>query len=205
MNVKSNLLLLSGVFTFITAPSYADTIPMEAKTCTTCHGAEGLGTAKLAPMLAGLNADYIEKQLELFRSGERKNPLMAMEAGKLDTKEKREAVATYFSSLPTYEFHNLEKRGDAADIQTAARKLVYQGDWERDIPACATCHGASGMGVGPFPRLASQHADYIANQLNAWKNGTRKGDDLNMMENIASKLTNEEIQQLSYYFASFRY
>lgn len=61
------------------------------------------------------------------------------------------------------------------------------------------------MGVDKFPRLASQHADYLNTQLMAWKNGTRSGDPLNMMGTIAKNLTDEEIENLSYYFASLRY
>jgi cytochrome c553 len=117
----------------------------------------------------------------------------------------RAEVLQYFAQLPTWEFTDLEQRGDQADISNPYRKLVYQGDWDRNIPACSTCHGASGIGVDKFPRLASQQADYLQNQLHAWKNGTRSGDPLNMMSSIAKKLTDKEIENLSYYFASLRY
>ncbi|MDG2723245.1 cystathionine beta-synthase, partial [Vibrio parahaemolyticus] len=49
------------------------------------------------------------------------------------------------------------------------------------------------------------HADYLKTQLMAWKNGTRSGDPLNMMGTIAKNLTDKEIENLAYYFASLRY
>ena len=180
-------------------------MPEATETCSGCHQADGKGMPNIAPMLAGLNADYLEHQLILFSSGERQSAIMKGMADGVSDPAVRREVAEYFASLPSYEFTDLEQRGSQADIDNPYRKLVFQGDWDRNIPACATCHGPSGMGVDKFPRLASQHADYIQTQLNAWKNGTRKGDDLNMMGNIADKLTDDEIKNLSYYFASFRY
>ncbi len=189
----------------VTVGVKANAMPEKAGICTSCHGQDGKGQANIAPMLAGLNAGYLNQQIQLFLSGERKDPLMTPMAKELSDPQIRKEVTEYYSSLPTYEFTNLEQRGSQADISNPYRKLVYQGDWDRNIPACSTCHAASGMGVGPFPRLASQHAYYLKKQLHDWKNGARSGDPLNMMSTIAKKLTDDEIEKLSFYFASFRY
>ena len=85
----------------------------------------------------------------------------------------------------------------------AAEKLVKQGDWSRNIPACVACHGVSDTGVGQsFPPLLGQSATYIAAQLNAWRSGTRKNDPNDLMGHIARSLTDAEIKDLSTYFAS---
>jgi len=183
----------------------ATEMPAQAGVCASCHGQDGKGQPNIAPMLAGLSAEYLDSQIQLFLSGERKDPLMTPMAKELSDPQIRSEVTEYYASLPSYEFTDLEQRGSQADISNPYRKLVYQGDWDRNIPACSTCHAASGMGVGHFPRLASQHAYYLKKQLNDWKNGSRSGDPLNMMSTIAKKLTDEEIENLSYYFASFRY
>ncbi|EPS0661997.1 c-type cytochrome [Vibrio parahaemolyticus] len=183
----------------------ASSIPEKVSVCSGCHGQDGMGQPNIAPMIAGLNANYLNTQIELFLSGERQNVVMQGMAKELSDPAVRKAVMDYFANLPSYEFTNPEQRGDQADIRNPYRKLIFQGDWDRNIPACATCHGASGMGVDKFPRLASQHADYLKTQLMAWKNGTRSGDPLNMMGTIAKNLTDEEIENLSYYFASLRY
>lgn len=195
-------LLVSSTLLFLPLSLFAS---QNIKVCEACHGADGKGLPNVAPMLAGQNADYLESQLILFSSGVRQNQLMKPMAAQLsDPKDRREA-AEYFSKLPTFNFDQLEQRGTSVKMASPYRKLVYQGDWDRDIPACATCHGPSGMGVGQFPRLASQHADYTKAQLLAWKNGTRSGDPLNMMGSIAKKLTDDEITHIAEYFASYRY
>ncbi|HCH5063653.1 TPA: c-type cytochrome [Vibrio parahaemolyticus] len=183
----------------------ASSIPEKASVCSGCHGQDGMGQPNIAPMIAGLNANYLNTQIELFLSGERQNVVMQGMAKELSDPAVRKEVMDYFANLPSYEFTNPEQRGDQADIRNPYRKLIFQGDWDRNIPACATCHGTSGMGVDKFPRLASQHADYLKTQLMAWKNGTRSGDPLNMMGTIAKNLTDEEIENFSYYFASLRY
>ncbi len=183
----------------------ASSIPEKTGVCSGCHGQDGMGQANIAPMIAGLNANYLNSQIELFLSGERQNAVMQGMAQEVSDPSVRKEVLEYYANLPSYEFSNAEKRGDQADILSPYRKLIFQGDWDRNIPACATCHGASGMGVEKFPRLASQHADYLKAQLMAWKNGTRSGDPLNMMSTIAKNLTEKEIENLSYYFASLRY
>lgn len=183
----------------------ASSIPEKAGVCSGCHGHDGMGQANIAPMIAGLNANYLNSQIELFLSGERQNAVMQGMAQEVSDPSVRKEVLEYYANLPSYEFTNPEKRGDQANILSPYRKLIFQGDWDRNIPACATCHGASGMGVDKFPRLASQHADYLKAQLMAWKNGTRSGDPLNMMSTIAKNLTDKEIENLSYYFASLRY
>ncbi len=188
-----------------TMSASASSIPEKAGVCSGCHGQDGMGQANIAPMIAGLNASYLNTQIELFLSGERQDPVMQGMAKEVSDPSVRKEVLEYYASLPSYEFSNPEKRGDQADIRSPYRKLIFQGDWDRNIPACATCHGASGMGVDKFPRLASQHADYLKAQLMAWKNGTRSGDPLNMMSTIAKNLTDKEIENLSYYFASLRY
>ena len=41
--------------------------------------------------------------------------------------------------------------------------------------SCFLCHGAMGESTSEiFPRLAGQHAEYIAKQLNAFQSGERK-------------------------------
>ena len=45
---------------------------------------------------------------------------------------------------------------------------------------CAACHGADGNSVNPtWPNLAGQHARYIVNQLQAFKDGLRNNALMN--------------------------
>lgn len=67
-------------------------------------------------------------------------------------------------------------------------------------PACATCHGAQGLGNGGagFPRLAGDPAEYLRTQLQAYAAGTRQSP---IMMPIAKTLTEAQIDALARYFA----
>lgn len=44
---------------------------------------------------------------------------------------------------------------------------------------CSLCHGMQGESASPvFPRLAGQHAEYIAKQLTEFKSGKRKSETM---------------------------
>jgi cytochrome c553 len=67
--------------------------------CQNCHGPEGAGGKNpLWPKLKGQQAPYIIKQLEAFKSGERKDPAMnAVAAGLSDSDI--ENLGAYYNSL----------------------------------------------------------------------------------------------------------
>ncbi|MFT5704916.1 MAG: cytochrome c553 [Shewanella sp.] len=177
-------------------------VPPSAAVCAGCHGQQGQGVEPLGPRLAGLPASYIAKQISLFQSGQRQNSTM-QSMSMMVQGDGINQVAEYFSAMdvPLVKPHF---RGEQADYPDATERLVYQGDWDRMIPACVTCHGPSGLGVGEFPRLAGQQASYIKSQLLAWQLGTRKGDVDGVMANVATKLTVSEIDTLSQYFATLK-
>ncbi|MEH6452330.1 MAG: c-type cytochrome [Psychromonas sp.] len=187
----------------ITSPTFASTSPT-IQTCTSCHGADGLGVANFTPALAGLSEAYLTSQIELYMTGRRVNSMMTPMSSLLKDPKLQKQTLAYFAALPAAEITELEKPGEHAIILDPARRLIYQGDWSRDIPACSTCHGPSGQGVAAFPRLANQHSEYIEGQLLMWQSGMRRGDHNNVMGNIASKLTKTEISQLAQYFATVK-
>jgi cytochrome c553 len=49
----------------------------KATACIACHGAQGNSANPEWPVLAGQHEQYIHKQLQAFKSGARKNPLMS--------------------------------------------------------------------------------------------------------------------------------
>lgn len=173
-----------------------------AMPCVACHGADGAGMAAAGfPRLAGLPAPYVRKQLEDFKGGSRSNPVMQPVANAL-TDAEIEAVSQALAAMPG-PVPQAVYRGDMP--LNAAQKLAQQGAWERQIPACASCHGPAGTGVGDaFPPLAGQPAAYLAAQLMAWQNGTRHNDPNDLMGHIAKSLTAEEVQGVAQYFASLK-
>ena len=48
-----------------------------AAACAGCHGANGISANPMWPNLKGQKAAYVSKQLKAFKSGARKDPMMA--------------------------------------------------------------------------------------------------------------------------------
>ncbi|MCK9621751.1 MAG: cytochrome c4 [Methylobacter sp.] len=66
--------------------------------------------------------------------------------------------------------------------------------------SCSSCHGDDGNSmVATFPKLAQQHSSYLAQQLHAFKDGSRNDP---MMSPMALALTNEDITDISAYYAT---
>ena len=63
---------------------------------------------------------------------------------------------------------------------------------------CFLCHGAEGESSSEvFPRLAGQHWEYVAKQLENFKSGKRKST---AMADMVAKLTPDEMVALGQYF-----
>ena len=71
-----------GVASFAPPARAAENAPSIAA-CQACHGRDGISETPAIPNLAGQQEAYLAKQLTAFRSGERRNPLMAAIAGQL--------------------------------------------------------------------------------------------------------------------------
>jgi len=73
------------------------TPPPATQTCVACHGADGAKTvAPDYPKLAGQPADYLVHALKDYKSGKRKNPIMAGIISGVDEKDFK-AIAEFFS------------------------------------------------------------------------------------------------------------
>ena len=68
--------------------------------CTACHGVEGISNNPLWPNLAGQHAAYMVKQLKAFKSGERKDPVMAPMAAPLSEQDMEDVSAFYSQQKP---------------------------------------------------------------------------------------------------------
>ena len=65
---------------------------------------------------------------------------------------------------------------------------------------CVACHAADGnSSIGENPKLAQQHADYLAKQLQEFKSGKRASA---VMQGFASMLSDEDMKNVSAWLAS---
>jgi cytochrome c553 len=67
--------------------------------CQACHGMDGNSASPDYPKIGGQYPDYLSKALRDYKSGARKNPIMAGFAGTL-SKQDIENLAEYYSSQP---------------------------------------------------------------------------------------------------------
>ena len=69
--------------------------------------------------------------------------------------------------------------------------------------SCVACHGADGLSVNPvWPKLAGQHAKYLETQLYEFQKGADGLRNNAVMYGIALTLTDEDIEDISAYYAS---
>ncbi len=81
----------------VTGANPVGTAPAAVATCQACHGREGVGIMGLYPTLTGQHADYLEQSLKEYRSGARKNGIMAPFASQLKPEDIR-IVARYYAA-----------------------------------------------------------------------------------------------------------
>lgn len=167
--------------------------------CAACHAADGNSVAAANPKLAGLNTEYLNKQLTDFKSGGRKNAVMSGMVASLSPQDMLNLAAYYSAQQP--------KPGTSSDQALAllGQKIYRGGVQGAGVPACASCHGAQGKGIPvQFPRLAGQHGDYIYTQLNSFRVLDRTNDAAKMMRSIAAKMTDADMKAVSAYIQGLR-
>lgn len=136
--------------------------------CRSCHAQNGSGTESLrAPAIAGLDAAYVRRQLDHFRTGRRAfgedRPFaqgMVTRIRELSD-EQIDQVTAFVASLPPV---TLDQPLDPAGVR--ARSLYG---------LCSTCHGGRGQGNPNLgaPRIAGQYRWYLKEQLTRFRSGDR--------------------------------
>ena len=165
--------------------------------CASCHGADGNSGAPMNPKLSQQHPEYLVKQLQEFKSGKRKNAIMAGFAGALSDEDMKN-IAYWAASKKA-------KPGFAKDkeLVSLGERIYRGGIADRQVAACAGCHSPTGAGIpAQYPRLAGQHAEYTATQLTSFREGVRKNSL--QMNQVAAKLNDREIRALADYVAGLR-
>lgn len=198
----TSVLMVGSVFAADAAPKAAkpDLAKGEAivaGVCAACHAADGNSMTPANPKLAQQHPEYILKQLQEFKSGKRANPVMMGFAAQMSPEDMRNVA--YFVASKT------ASPGFAKEKETVAlgEKIYRGGIADRQIAACAGCHGPNGSGMpAQYPRLSGQHADYTVSQLTQFRDGIRK-NNLQMTQ-VAAKLNDREIKAVADYIAGLR-
>jgi cytochrome c553 len=209
MNSRNTRFLLLAALSLAAAQLHAGSLvdgsaeagKAKSITCTACHGAEGNSVNPLWPNNAGQGAPYVVAQLQAFKGGLRNDPLMAPQAMALSDEDMRD-LAVYFESLPT------AAQAVASPATVNRGEALYRGgDADAGVPACLACHGPTGRGnpAARYPALQGQHAAYTAKTLRDYASGARQSvDKTQIMRDIASRLSDEDITALASYVQGLR-
>ena len=90
------LILLSALLTLGTAYAANPEAGKEkSRTCAACHGADGNSGTGDFPRLAGQHYDYLVKALRDYKTGKRKNAIMAPQVANLSERDLDDLAAYY--------------------------------------------------------------------------------------------------------------
>ena len=167
------------------------------ETCGTCHGVNGRSVSPTFPNLAAQQAPYLELQLKAFKDQSRADPdaqayMWGMASQLSDPMIS--ALAGYFAGQPA-----APGQGGSSALIAQGKRLFEQGVPARQIPPCATCHGAHGEGMATFPRLAGQHAPYLFKQLLVIQSVLRTAP---VMHGVIKDLSKDQMQAVVIYLES---
>ena len=175
----------------LTAHAAGDAKQGEQKfyTCVGCHGIEGYRNAYPdyeVPRLRHQHAAYLIAALQEYRAGERPHSTMHAQAASLSEQDLAD-MAAYLQGAE------------------AIQPTPPAGAAPALVATCTACHGENGRGVdAPLtpkpPVLAGQHADYLEQALEAYRNGRRKNAVMSAMaKGIASEA---DVKKIAEYFAA---
>ena len=168
--------------------------------CAACHGATGVSATPAWPNLAGQGERYLIDQITAIKAGEREVPTMMPFVGNLSEQDIAD-LAAFYSSQPA-------AQGATDPKYISLGEALYRGgNAKKGIPACSSCHDPNGKGnfLAGFPALNGQKTEYTAKQLRDYREGVRvNGNYAKIMQTIAEKMSNKEVDAVSSYISGLR-
>ncbi len=160
--------------------------------CTACHGAGGEGNKAVnAPHIAGLNAWYVEAQLNKFRSGMRGTHPRDIEGMQMRPMSLTIATEDDVKNVAEY----------VETLKPNKGKTTIKGNSDRGknyYAVCMACHGDKGQGNQALnsPPLVRLNDWYILSQLKKFRSGVRgtNPEDITgmQMQPMSMTLPNEQ-------------
>ena len=112
---------------------------ISTQVCGACHTADGSRGSPANPILQGQHADYLVKQLTEFKSGKRKNAIMAGMSATLSDEDMKHVAAFYASKTAKPGF---------ANALTGLANAMYSEAPLLSISGSATCTNSRRLAVG---------------------------------------------------------
>lgn len=169
--ITATTLLLATLYSVTSQAAEGDvgvSAALDDRYCTTCHGVAGIGNIAIeAPRLAGMEAWYLKRQLENFRTGVRGThgeDTQGISMRPMATKLSDDSIADIVDWVGGWKYV-------PADATVAGN--VDQGRTE--FQSCIACHGVKAEGIEALgaPALAGQNDWYMITQLRNFRAGFR--------------------------------
>ena len=179
----------------------------KSELCQGCHGADGMTVNPECPNLAGQKPGYIFKQVIDFQKGLRNNDTMSAMAALAGSVQDLKDIAAYYASQKTMEGSRYMMGAPTDKKKIAAGKKIFlNGNPRTGLYGCVNCHGKNGKGKSEtnqiFPVIGGQTKEYLMKQLKDFRKGDRTNDPANMMMDIAKKMSDKEIDEVTEYLGS---
>ncbi len=179
-------------------------------TCLACHGARAGGDVDFGPdvqfgtpALRGMRHDYLKQSLIDYKTGRRPHEAMGVIASMLN-EETIDFMARTFAAYPAARLKSADELAKLAETDLRFRRgqaIAQEGLPDKEVPACKDCHGTSGEGDADLgPRLAGQNSIYIREQLSVYADKTRKSEQAEVMQPVAARMSDDEIEAIGYYY-----
>jgi cytochrome c553 len=153
--------------------------------CAGCHGETGITKTPGMPSLIGLDPKYFVAAVNAYKSGQRKHDMMKTLVSALSDADMNNIALFYALQKPGKA--QTPSAGDQASGKTAAA-------------ACAGCHGEGGVSANAAtPSLAGQDAQYLADAMRAYKDGSRAEPS---MKAPAASVDDNTVKNLAAYYAN---
>ena len=183
--------------------------------CATCHGEYSQGGKQgVYPRLAGLPAEYIERQLILFRTRKRPNMPMVEHTDERELPDSDIAdIATYIArielpkKLPPIDEENFDPYQRlllAERTFNVARAPGDPGQGEKIYnKECRSCHGDEGWGRPDkgAPFIAGQYTEYLWHQVELLLERKRIHDPEEPDEELLADFSEEELRDIFAYLS----
>lgn len=176
--------------------------------CARCHDDDGgAGSVAGVPRIDGLSPEYVEHTLRAYAGGRRASGIMQAQASAL-TPELMRALARHYAAPSPNQVRRRVRQtppsaGNPDRPWRKGQRIARLGVPERDVPACAACHGPNSYDPSPaYPSLAGQDRQYLTSQLELFRAGHRGGTRFAaLMTRAAEPLSDDEIAQLALYYS----
>lgn len=165
---------------------------IRTSTCQNCHGATGDSKEVLVPRLNGQLPSYLYDRLHSMRYPVRESPRAIHAMGDIAPKLESRVIA----ALANYYAVQTPTQGNLKDRTGAVGERIYRKGGGENVPACQGCHGMQGQGSSRGPRLAGQHSEYLALQLQGFAMAVRIADPMNHHVWV---MTSDQIQAVASY------